>query len=159
MVNILQEGWVDNNFDSPGGSAQFGPYESAAAVSRLLRVRATFALTAPGVSLAPTAEVRDQVAWGVQFGTVDYSPLVLPADISGSNFLWSELLAGPTADAGAFVPSDSDFGWVVTRVATREWRGQLPVGVNVDFYVTAGLIVEDGQPFAAAITLEVDFSY
>jgi hypothetical protein len=125
VVNILQEGWVDNNFDSPGGSAQFGPYESAAAVSRLLRVRATFALTAPGVSLAPTAEVRDQVAWGVQFGTVDYSPLVLPADISGSNFLWSELL----------------------------------VGVNVDFYVTAGLIVEDGQPFAAAITLEVDFSY
>lgn len=159
MVNLQHQAWFGDNFSSPGTGAQFGPFTPVEGIARLLRVRSTFALTGPGVDLAPTAQIRDQVAWGVQFGVVGYTPLVLPANLGGVNFFWSELLAGDTADGAAWTPPTNDVGWMVTRVATREWRAQEPVGVSADFYVTAGAIAAGAADFAACFTLEVDFSY
>ena len=158
MVNMVHQAWADNNFGSPGTSAQFGPYGTASSIVRLVRIRATFALTGPGVDLAPTAQIRDQVCWGVQAGSPGYTPEVLPGDIGGVNFWWSELLAGPTADGAAWSPPTADVGWMVTRVATNEWRGQFPIGEGADFYVTAGAIAAGAADFAAGITLEVDYS-
>lgn len=158
MPSIDHEAWFGDNFSSPATTFQLGPYTTFAGVARLLRVRATFALTAPGVDLAPTAQIRDQVAWGVQAYVSGYTPLVLPADLGGYTFLWSELLAGDTADGAAWTPPTNDVGWMVTRVATREWRGQLPVGHNIDFYVTAGAIAAGAASFAAGFTLETDYS-
>ena len=158
MVSMNHQAWFGDNFASPSTTAQFGPFTTSGGVSRLIRVRATFALTAPGVDLAPTAQIRDQVAWGVQAYITGYTPLVLPADLGGFTFLWSELLAGDTADGAAWSPPTSDVGWMVTRVATREWRGQEPVGPQVDFYVTAGSIAAGAAAFAGCFTLEVDYS-
>lgn len=159
MPSLSHQAWFGDNFASPSTAAQFGPFTTASAVIRLLRVRATFALTAPGVDLAPTAQIRDQVTWGVQAYVSGYTPLVLPADLGGYTFLWSELLAGDTADGAAWTPPTNDVGWMVTRVATREWRAQLPVGHNIDFYVTAGAIATGAASFAAGFTLETDYSY
>lgn len=158
MVNMMHQAWTDNNFSSPATSAQFGPYGSASAIVRLIRVRSTLALSGPGVNLLPTAEVRNQVAWGVQAGHSGYTPLVLPADIGGADFFWSELLSGDTADGAAWTPPTNDVGWMDTRVATREWRGQLPVGTGWDFYVTAGAVVSGAANFAVAFSLEIDYS-
>lgn len=158
MVNMNHEAWFDDNFSFPDTGALFGPYRTAAGVSRLIRVRSTLALTAPGLDLAPTAQIRDQVSWGVEAGAAGYSPLFLPADLGGSLFLWSELLSGDTADGAAWTPPTNDVGWMVTRVATREWRGQLPVGDSVDFYVAAGAIAGGAAPFACGITIECDYS-
>jgi hypothetical protein len=47
---------------------------------------------------------------------------------------------------------------MVTRVATREWRGQFPYGEGQDFYVTAGAIAAGAADFAMSFTLEVDYS-
>ena len=158
MVTMIHQAWTGENFSTPGTSAQFGPFTTAGGVARLIRVRSVFALTAPGLDLSPTAQIRDQVVWGVQAYITGYAPLVLPADIGGYTFLWSELLGGNTADGAAWSPPTNDVGWMVTRVATREWRGQEPVGPAIDFYVTAGAVSAGAAPFAASFTLETDYS-
>lgn len=158
MVSMNHQAWFGDNFATPGTAAQFGPFTTAGGVSRLIRVRGVLGLTAPGVNLAPTAQIRDQVVWGVQAYITGFTPLVLPANLGGYSFLWSELLGGDTADGAAWTPPTNNVGWMVTRVATREWRGQIPVGPAIDIYVTAGAVAAGAAPFAASFTVEVDYS-
>jgi hypothetical protein len=158
VVNMLHQGWEAEDYASPGTSAQFGPFTTAAAIIRLVRVRAVFSTSQPGIDLSPTATIRDQICWGVQSGHPGYTPEVLPADIGGFSFYWSEMLGGDTVASAAWAPASGDFGWADTRVATREWRGQLPIGENQDFYVTAGVITIGAAAFAASMSLEVDYS-
>lgn len=158
MPSYNHQAWFGENFASPATAVQFGPFTTTSAVGRFLRTRAVFALTAPGVDLAPNAQIRDQVIWGVQAYITGYTPYVLPADIGAYTFLWSELLGGNTADGAAWTPPTNDVGWMVTRVATREWRGQIPVGNPIDFYVTAGALAAGAAPFAASFTLETDYT-
>ena len=158
MVSMLHEAWTDQNYGSPSTATQFGPFFTAAAIIRIIRVRAVFSTSQPGIDLAPTATIRDQICWGVQYGLPAYTPLVLPADIGGSNFFWSEMLGGDTVASAAWTPPTNDVGWMDTRVATREWRGQQPVGVNAAFYVTAGVITIGAADYAASCSLEIDYS-
>lgn len=158
MPTMVHQAWTANSYSSPGTAAQFGPFTTASAIERLVRVRAVFTTSQPGIDLAPTAELRDQICWGVQSGFVGYTPEVLPGQIGGFNFYWSEILGGDTSVGAAWTPPANDLGWMSTRVATREWRGQFPLGENQDFYVTAGVVTIGAAAFAAAMSLEVDYS-
>lgn len=158
MVSMIHQAWDAENFSSPSTAVQFGPFTTASAIERLVRVRAVFSTSQPGIDLSPTATIRDQIAWGVQSGSPGYTPQVLPGQIGGFNFYWSELLGGDTVASAAWSPPTADVGWMDTRVATREWRAQLPIGENQDFYVTAGVITIGAASFAASMTLEVDYS-
>lgn len=158
MVSMVHQAWTGDNYGSPGTAVQFGPFTTAAGVARLVRVRAVFTTSQPGVDLLPTATVRDQIAWGVQSGSPGYTPEVLPANIGGFNFYWSELLGGDTVASAAWTPPTNDFGWADTRCATREWRGQLAIGNTQDFYVTGGAVAIGAAAFAASFSLEVDYS-
>jgi hypothetical protein len=155
---MFHEAWTDQNYASPGTTVQFGPFTTAGGISRLVRIRSVFSTSQPGLDLGPNATIRDQICWGVQFGAVGYTPLVLPADVGGANFFWSEMLGGNTVASAAWTPPTNDFGWADTRVATREWRGQEAVGESADFYVTAGVITIGASDFAASMSLEVDYS-
>lgn len=152
------QAWTTENYSSPGTTVQFGPFTTASGVIRLVRVRAVFSTSQPGIDLGPNATIRDQICWGVQSGAEGYTPQVLPADIGGFNFYWSEILGGDTVASAAWTPPTNDVGWMDTRTATREWRGQLPLGDAQDFYVTAGVIVIGAADFAASCSLEVDYS-
>lgn len=158
MPSLVHQAWTDNNFSSPSTVTQFGPFTSAAGISRLLRIRCVFSTSQPGIDLGPNATVRDQIAWGVQSGSPGYTPQVLPSQLGGFNFYWSELLGGDTVASAAWTPPTNDFGWADTRVATREWRGQLPIGENQDFYVTSGIVSLSSATYAACTTLEIDYS-
>lgn len=158
MSSMLHQAWTDQNFSSPSTTVQFGPFTTAGGIERLVRVRAVFSTSQPGIDLLPTATIRDQIAWGVQSGSPGYTPQVLPADIGGFNFYWSEMLGGDTVASAAWTPPANDVGWMDTRVATREWRGQLAIGESQDFYVTAGAITIGASSFAASMSLEVDYS-
>lgn len=155
---MLHLAWTDQNYSSPGTTVQFGPFDTGVAVIRIVRIRCVFSTSQPGIDLLPTDTIRDQICWGVQSGSPGYTPEVLPADVGGFNFYWSEMLGGDTVASAAWAPSTGDFGWADTRVATREWRGQLAIGENQDFYVTAGVITIGASSFAASTSLEVDFS-
>jgi len=158
VVNMVHQAWTDENYSSPGTTVQFGPFTSATPVIRLVRIRAVFTTSQPGIDLGPNATIRDQIAWGVQSGATGYTPEVLPAQIGGFNFYWSELLGGDTVASAAWAPATGDFGWADTRCATREWRGQLPIGDVQDFYVTAGIVAAGASDFSASCSLEVDYS-
>lgn len=158
MVSMNHQAWAGDNIGSPGTSAQFGPFTTAGGVARLIRVRSAISFSFAGDDLLPTAQIYNQVLWGVQAYITGYTPLVLPADIGGYTFLWSELAGGDTADGAAWSPPTNDVGWMGLRVATREWRGQEPVGPAIDFYVTAGEIAAGAAPFTAAFSLETDYS-
>lgn len=158
MPSLVHQAFTANNFSAPNTSTQFGPFTSATGISRLLRIRCVFSTSQPGIDLGPNATVRDQIAWGVQSGSPGYTPQVLPAQLGGFNFYWSELLGGDTVASAAWVPATGDFGWADTRVATREWRGQLPIGENQDFYVTSGIVALSSATYAACTTMEIDYS-
>lgn len=158
MPSMAHQAWTANNYATPNTVVQFGPFTTASGVARLIRIRSVFTTSQPGIDLAPTAQLRDQICWGVQSGAPGYTPEVLPADIGGFNFFWSEILGGDTVASAAWSPPTNDFGWANTRTATREWRGQLPIGDTQDFYVTAGAIVIGAASFAASCSLEVDYS-
>jgi len=152
------QAWTDNNYGSPSTVSQFGPFGSFAAIARLVRIRCVFTTSQPGIDLLPNDTVRDQIAWGVQSGSPGYTPLVLPSNLGGFNFYWSELLGGDTVASAAWTPPTNDFGWADTRVATREWRGQLPIGEGQDFYITSGIVSLSSATYAASCTLEIDYS-
>lgn len=158
MPSYDHQAWTDNNYSSPSTAAQFGPFSTFASVRRILRVHAVFTTSQPGVDLGPNATIRDQIAWGVQSGAPGYTPLVLPADIGGFDFYWSELLGGDTVASAAWAPATGDFGWADTRVATKTWRGQLLLNDGQDFYVTAGAVTIGAASFAASCSLEIDYS-
>jgi hypothetical protein len=155
---MQHQAWQDQNYGSPSTAVNFGPFGTAASVIRIVRIRAVASTSQPGVDLSPTAQIRDQIVWGVQAGSPGYSPQVLPADLGGSNYWWSELLGGDTVASAAWAPSTGDFGWANTRVATREWRGQFPIGEGMDFYVSLGAVTIGAADFAASFSLEVDYS-
>jgi len=158
VVNMLHEAWTDDNYATGGTSVQFGPFTSASAISRLVRIRAIFTVSEPGIDLAPTAVIGAYMCWGVQSGSPGYTPQVLPGQIGGFNFYWSELLGGDLAAAASWTPPANDVGWMPVQIATREWRGQLPIGENQDFYVTGGALIASPPTFAASCSLEIDYS-
>lgn len=159
MVNIQHEAKFGDNVGSPDTAHNFGPLTTAGGVSRLIRVRASINMAFAGVDLAPTASLVQGVSWGVQAYITGYTPLVLPADMGGYTFLWSELLDSNTAGGASWSPPTADVGWIGYLTAYREWRGQLPVGPAVDFYVTTGSILAGSQPWSSTYSIEWDYSY
>lgn len=159
MTSYQHEAWYGDNLGSPATANNFGPYTTAGGVGRLLRVRAVISLSAPGIDLSPTASIADVYAWGVQAYITGFTPLVLPADLGGYSYLWSELLASNNFAGPSWSPPTSDVGWMDNRVAYREWRGQVPVGPAVDLYLGYGQTSGATPPLACSWTMEVDYSY
>jgi len=158
VVSMIHQAWTDQNYGSPGTTTQFGPFTPASGVVRIIRVRCVFSTSQPGIDLLPTDTIRDQICWGVQAGASGYTPVVLPADIGAADFFWSEMLGGNTTASAAWTPPTNDVGWMDTRVATKEWQGQLAIGGGIDFYVTSGVITIGASDYAASCSLEIDYS-
>lgn len=156
---MLHEAWVGDNLSAPTTAHNFGPFTTAGGVARLIRVRAVAGFSFPGEVLAPTASLFDIMAWGVQAYITGYTPLVLPADIGGYTFLWSELAASNAYASIGWVPGSGDVGNMGSTVAYREWRGQIPVGPAVDLYLTYGATIAGAPDFACTWSMEVDYSY
>lgn len=158
MVNMVHQAWTDDNIGSPDTAHNFGPFTTATAVSRLVRIRSSINIAFGGVDLPPTDILVQGVAWGVQSGSAGYTPQVLPAQIGGFNFYWSELVASNTAGGASWSPPTADVGWIGYLTAVRDWRGQLPIGNTQDFYVTTGTILAGSASWVSTLSLEVDYS-
>lgn len=159
MSSIAHQAWFGDNIGSPSTAVNFGPFTTSAAVSRLLRARATASFAFPGVDLAPTAILDNIVAWGVQAYITGYTPLDLPADLGGYTFLWSELAASNAVAGAAWTPPANDLGWIGSTVAYRQWRGQIPIGNPVDLYLSVGATIAGAPAFITTWSMEVDYTY
>jgi hypothetical protein len=158
-VSLLHQAWTADNVGSPDTAHNFGPFTTAAAIVRIIEVHANIALGFAGEDLAPTATLVNGVAWGVQYGAVGYTPLVLPANIGGANFFWSELAGSDSVSGAAWTPPTNDVGWMGSGNATKKWRGQQPVSIFADFYVTVGAVVAGLPAWATVTSLDITFSY
>lgn len=159
MVSYQHEAWYGDNISSPITAHNFGPYTTAGGVGRLLRVRAVAGFSFPGIDLAPNALLYDIMSWGVQAYVTGFTPLVLPADLGGYSFLWSELAASNAFTSVGWTPATSDVGNMGAAVSYREWRGQIPIGPAVDLYLSYGSTIAGAPNFICTWSMEVDYSY
>lgn len=152
------QAWFGDNFGSPDTAHTFGPLRTAAGVSRLVRVRAGINFAFPASVIGTTDFLVQGVSWGVQAALAGYTPLVLPADMGGDTFLWSELTQSNSAGGAGYGPSSSTGVWAGYLTAWREWRGQLPIGGTADLYVSTGSILAGSLDFVSTYSVEVDYS-
>lgn len=147
-----------NNVTSPGTSTQFGPFSLSHFCSKLLRVRTSFSIGFEASVIGTTDYIAQGTVWGTQIGDFGYSPPTLPTGLGGANFLWSELIASDAVGGASYGPSSSTGVWAGYLTSERTWRGQRPINVDQQLYVTAGSIFTSPIPWVAVCTCEVDYT-
>jgi hypothetical protein len=155
-VTYSQQSFLANNVSAPNTGQNYGPF-NLGAIGKLTKVECGIAFSAQGSNLAPTALLLNPIIWGVQYGGHGYTPLDIVAEPNDNFFLWGDAAAVPAwnsiawtpdTDAAAFIPLFGDY---------RIWRGQLPVNVDTDFYVSTGSIYSSVVTWGASLTLKVTY--
>jgi hypothetical protein len=143
-----------NNYGSPESELQFGPY-NLGSCTKLLRVTASLTNS----NVAGTYDVGQALTgpfiWGVQWVPHGNSPLSLPADAFEANFLWVRNIHTDGYGTLTWAPSSDTAGSGTVDIATYEWRGQLPIGQDIDLYVTMADLVTGAPSLQGSFSMVV----
>jgi len=144
-----------DNEGSPDTAHQYGPY-NLGSCSKLLRVEAQLALTLITTgSQAPNVVQEFPCIWGVHWVAHGASPLALPAYAFDQQFLWAEL-AVPSGISNLSWDYTSPDGAVSIAYSSHAmWRGQRPIGEDIDLYLTTGSTLGSGGEFQGSFVMRV----
>jgi len=153
-VALNRASFNGNNYGSPTSELQFGPY-NLGSCTKLLRVTASLVNTYLTGDLVIGQAVVPALVWGVQWVPHGNSPLNLPASAFHASFLWAKIIHDDANIAFTWSPSTDTAGNGSVDAVTEEWRGQLPIGMNIDLYVTAGYLLSGSFTFQGAHNMVV----
>jgi len=153
-MGLNQASFYGDNLGSPDTGHQYGPF-NLGTCKKLLHVVASLTTSYQGDALSNTAVLNFGIVWGVQWVPHGNSPLALPADAFEANFLWAEYAIKDTGVNVAWTPDTSPGAYIALTSVEEQWRGQYPIGQNIDLYLTTAYAISSSQDFYGSFIMRV----
>jgi hypothetical protein len=143
-MGLNQASFYGDSYGTPAASWNIGPY-NLGSCTKLLRVRCGLTI-APGEGTLTAGQIAiDAFIWGVQWVPHGNSPLSLPADAFEANFLWAETVHTDWAFTALWAPATDTAAAFGAETVGKDWRAQLPIGQDIDLYVSATSTISVGN--------------
>lgn len=129
--------WYEDNIGSPSTTLQLGPF-NLGNCSKMLHISCGLTITTPGLNLGPTNSLLNGIVWGMQYVAHLGSPVGLPFSAYTPGFFWAKMLGKDIFQSAAWTPDTNTAAFLSANTEYYDWRGQQPIGGDIDLFVTAG---------------------
>ena len=146
--------WYQDNLGSPSTTLQLGPF-NLGDCSKLLHITCGITISTPGLDLGPTNLLINGIVWGMQWTAHGGGPAALPSEAFTEGFLWVKMIGRDIFQSAAWTPDSDDAAFLSASREFYEWRGQKPIGGDIDLYVTAGITTSDVLSYEATMQAKI----
>ena len=145
-----------NNAGSPTGDQAVGPL-NVTSMSKLFAAKVTGSILGGYTSIPPGAATDNAVFIGVQWVSHGSTPLSVVTQSTSSNFLKVRQMSQENM-VSTWAPDSGNAEFGIWSGIDLDWRGQLPLGSNIDFWFSMGQTIGTTFTWAAAGAIEIVYT-
>lgn len=146
--------WYQDNLGSPSTTLQLGPF-NLGTCSKMLHISCGITVTTPGVTLGPANFLLNGIVWGMQWVDHDGSPVDLPFYAYTAGFFWAKMIGKDVFQSATWTPDTDNAAFLSANTEYYDWRGQKPMGGDIDLFVSAGATTGDVVAFEATMQAKI----
>lgn len=140
---------------SPSAGGNVGPL-NVSSMSKLYLFRVRGSILGGWGSVPAGAANNNLTFMGIQWVSHGDSPVDLVSGANSANYLWVGQVQTDSTSTWAPTTGDGEFAsWVPIDI---EWRGQFPLGSDIDFYFSTAQTIGSGGTWAVSGNMEVNWT-